>query len=77
MVLWNSNSDIGQIESVESISDIPPSNDSLSFSEICSKIKTSNQQLWKIPPTHPWYNKQAPGGTLTIKADKSRPDYQE
>ncbi|GFU14149.1 RNase H domain-containing protein [Trichonephila clavipes] len=27
-------------------------------------------QLWKTPPTHPWYNKQAPGGALSIKADR-------
>ncbi|GFV49211.1 RNase H domain-containing protein [Trichonephila clavipes] len=26
--------------------------------------------LWKTPPTHPWYNRQAPGGALSIKADR-------
>ncbi|GFV50105.1 RNase H domain-containing protein [Trichonephila clavipes] len=28
------------------------------------------QELWKTPPTHPWYNRQAPGGALSIKADR-------
>ncbi|GIY33852.1 hypothetical protein CEXT_29321 [Caerostris extrusa] len=33
--------------------------------------KTLNQQPWKTPPTHPWYNRQAPGGALIIKADRA------
>ncbi|GFW63480.1 putative RNA-directed DNA polymerase from transposon BS [Trichonephila clavipes] len=42
----------------------------LTFSEIFSKTKSLIQELWKIPPTHPWYNRQAPGGALSIKADR-------
>ncbi|GFW96303.1 probable RNA-directed DNA polymerase from transposon X-element [Trichonephila clavipes] len=42
----------------------------LTFSEIFSKTKSLIQELWKTPPTHPWYNRQAPGGALSIKADK-------
>ncbi|GIY60155.1 hypothetical protein CDAR_39141 [Caerostris darwini] len=30
----------------EGTSDVPIPNDTLTLSEICSKIKTSNQQLW-------------------------------
>ncbi|GIY46349.1 hypothetical protein CEXT_462071 [Caerostris extrusa] len=37
---------------------------------ICSKLKSSNLQLWKNPPTHPWYNRQAPGGVFAIMVDK-------
>ncbi|GFY16423.1 RNase H domain-containing protein [Trichonephila clavipes] len=44
-----------------------PSN---TFSEIFSKTKSLIQELWKTPPTHPWYNRQAPGGALSIKADR-------
>ncbi|GFS83662.1 putative RNA-directed DNA polymerase from transposon BS [Trichonephila clavipes] len=42
----------------------------LTFSEIFSKTKSLIQELWKTPPTHPWYNRQAPGGALSIKADR-------
>ncbi|GFU17912.1 hypothetical protein TNCV_4029301 [Trichonephila clavipes] len=42
----------------------------LTFSEIFSKPKSLIQELWKTPPTHPWYNRQAPGGALSIKADR-------
>ncbi|GFW92321.1 RNase H domain-containing protein [Trichonephila clavipes] len=42
----------------------------LTFSEIFSKTKSLIQELWKTPLTHPWYNRQAPGGTLSIKADR-------
>ncbi|GFV22923.1 RNase H domain-containing protein [Trichonephila clavipes] len=35
-----------------------------------SKTKSLIQELWKTPPTHPWYNRQAPGGALSIKADR-------
>ncbi|GFW23760.1 putative RNA-directed DNA polymerase from transposon BS [Trichonephila clavipes] len=31
----------------------------LTFSEIFSKTKSLIQELWKTPPTHPWYNRQA------------------
>ncbi|GFV54051.1 hypothetical protein TNCV_1071741 [Trichonephila clavipes] len=41
----------------------------LTFSEIFSKTKSLIQELWKTPPIHPWYNRQAPGGALSIKAD--------
>ncbi|GFX31294.1 putative RNA-directed DNA polymerase from transposon BS [Trichonephila clavipes] len=34
----------------------------LTFSEFFSKTKSLIQELWKTPPTHPWYNRQAPGG---------------
>ncbi|GFV82323.1 RNase H domain-containing protein [Trichonephila clavipes] len=30
----------------------------------------AKEELWKTPPTHPWYNRQAPGGALSIKADR-------
>ncbi|GFV00404.1 putative RNA-directed DNA polymerase from transposon BS [Trichonephila clavipes] len=33
----------------------------LTFSEIFSKTKSLIQELWKTPPSHPWYNRQAPG----------------
>ncbi|GFV03372.1 hypothetical protein TNCV_4019691 [Trichonephila clavipes] len=33
-------------------------------------MKSLIQELWKTPPTHPWYNRQAPGGALSIKADR-------
>ncbi|GFS90789.1 RNase H domain-containing protein [Trichonephila clavipes] len=39
-------------------------------SEFFSKTKSLIQELWKTPPTHPWYNRQAPGGALSIKADR-------
>ncbi|GFY11096.1 putative RNA-directed DNA polymerase from transposon BS [Trichonephila clavipes] len=43
----------------------------LTFSEIFSKTKSLIQELWKTPPTHPWYNRQvAPGGALSIKANR-------
>ncbi|GFV42019.1 RNase H domain-containing protein [Trichonephila clavipes] len=42
----------------------------LTFSEIFSKTKSLIQELWKTLPTHPWYNRQAPGGALSIKADR-------
>ncbi|GFW32427.1 RNase H domain-containing protein [Trichonephila clavipes] len=42
----------------------------LTFSEIFSKTKSLIQELWKTPPTHPWYNRQASGGALSIKADR-------
>ncbi|GFT86484.1 putative RNA-directed DNA polymerase from transposon BS [Trichonephila clavipes] len=42
----------------------------LTFSEIFSKTKSLIQELWKTPPTHPWYNRQAPGGALSIKMDR-------
>ncbi|GFT76888.1 transposable element Tcb2 transposase [Trichonephila clavipes] len=42
----------------------------LTFSEIFSKTKSLIQELWKTPPTHPWYNRQAPGGSLSIKVDR-------
>ncbi|GFV46394.1 putative RNA-directed DNA polymerase from transposon BS [Trichonephila clavipes] len=42
----------------------------LTFSEIFSKTKSLIQELWKTPPTHPWYNRQAPGGALSLKADR-------
>ncbi|GFV27519.1 RNase H domain-containing protein [Trichonephila clavipes] len=42
----------------------------LTFSEIFSKTKSLIQELWKTPPIHPWYNRQAPGGALSIKADR-------
>ncbi|GFY22001.1 RNase H domain-containing protein [Trichonephila clavipes] len=42
----------------------------LNFSEIFSKTKSLIQELWKTPPTHPWYNRQAPGGSLSIKSDR-------
>ncbi|GFV06235.1 RNase H domain-containing protein [Trichonephila clavipes] len=42
----------------------------LTFSEVFSKTKSLIQELWKTPPTHPWYNRQAPGGALSIKADR-------
>ncbi|GFW49014.1 RNase H domain-containing protein [Trichonephila clavipes] len=42
----------------------------LTFSEIFSKTKSLIQELWKTSPTHPWYNRQAPGGALSIKADR-------
>ncbi|GFX74919.1 putative RNA-directed DNA polymerase from transposon BS [Trichonephila clavipes] len=42
----------------------------LTFSEIFSKTKSLIQELWKTPPTHPWYNRQAPGGALSIKVDR-------
>ncbi|GFW58947.1 transposable element Tc3 transposase [Trichonephila clavipes] len=41
----------------------------LTFSEFFFKTKSLIPELWKTPPTHPWYNKQAPGGALSIKAD--------
>ncbi|GFW29039.1 putative RNA-directed DNA polymerase from transposon BS [Trichonephila clavipes] len=42
----------------------------LTFSEIFSKTKSLIQELWKTPPTHPWYNRQAPGSALSIKPDR-------
>ncbi|GFU70985.1 hypothetical protein TNCV_3350081 [Trichonephila clavipes] len=42
----------------------------LTFSEIFSKTKSLIQEPWKTPPTHPWYNRQAPGGAFSIKADR-------
>ncbi|GFY06127.1 replication factor C subunit 3 [Trichonephila clavipes] len=30
----------------------------------------AKEELWKTPPTHPWYNRQAPGGALSIQADR-------
>ncbi|GFU67777.1 RNase H domain-containing protein [Trichonephila clavipes] len=30
----------------------------------------AKEELWKTPLTHPWYNRQAPGGALSIKADR-------
>ncbi|GFS99283.1 RNase H domain-containing protein [Trichonephila clavipes] len=39
------------------------------FTSLC-KTKSLIQELWKTPPTHPWYNRQAPGGALSIKADR-------
>ncbi|GFU81802.1 RNase H domain-containing protein [Trichonephila clavipes] len=42
----------------------------LTFSELFSKTKSLIQELWKTPPTHPWYIRQAPGGALSIKADR-------
>ncbi|GFU69651.1 putative RNA-directed DNA polymerase from transposon BS [Trichonephila clavipes] len=38
----------------------------LTFSDIFSKTKSLIQELWKTHPTHPWYNRQAPGGALSI-----------
>ncbi|GFU49744.1 uncharacterized protein TNCV_2930301 [Trichonephila clavipes] len=43
--------------------------------EIINKIPATAMQiytdeLWKTPPTHPWYNRQAAGGALSIKADR-------
>ncbi|GIY21918.1 hypothetical protein CDAR_200281 [Caerostris darwini] len=62
--------EIADLLEMEGTSNLPTSNDSLTFSGICSKIRTSNQQLWKIPLSLPWYNMQAPGGDLIIKADR-------
>ncbi|GFW28533.1 hypothetical protein TNCV_753641 [Trichonephila clavipes] len=43
----------------------------LTFSEIFSKTKSLIQELWKTPPTHPWYNRQAPGGALPSRRIES------
>ncbi|GFX46670.1 putative RNA-directed DNA polymerase from transposon BS [Trichonephila clavipes] len=43
---------------------------SLTFSEIFFKTKSLIQELWKTPPIHPWYNRQAPDGALSIKVDR-------
>ncbi|GIZ02307.1 hypothetical protein CEXT_535241 [Caerostris extrusa] len=59
----------------EGTSDVPISNDSMTFSEICSKIKTSNQQLWKIlqfSPSRPSWCNYHQGLTTTL----SRPEHQ-
>ncbi|GFS84110.1 RNase H domain-containing protein [Trichonephila clavipes] len=33
-------------------------------------VRVRIPKLWKTPPTHAWYNRQAPGGALPIKADR-------
>ena len=33
-------------------------------------VKISDRHLWKVPPAHPWYGRQAPGGALAFKGDR-------
>ncbi|GFV98418.1 hypothetical protein TNCV_623771 [Trichonephila clavipes] len=50
----------------------PRKNIALTAKEIESSSSPNkiSEKLWKTPPTHPWYNRQAPGGALSIKADR-------
>ncbi|GFW68068.1 RNase H domain-containing protein [Trichonephila clavipes] len=65
-----SGNDTADLLAKEGVTEDLMSRRTLTFSEIFSKTKSLIQELWKTLPTHPWYNRQAPGGALSIKADR-------
>ncbi|GFV30918.1 uncharacterized protein TNCV_4013521 [Trichonephila clavipes] len=56
---------------VETLDTVPNDEEwKISTEKFFLKTKSLIQELWKTPPTHPWYNRQATGGALSIKADR-------
>ncbi|GFX91204.1 RNase H domain-containing protein [Trichonephila clavipes] len=36
----------------------------LTYLELFSKYKAKIKTIWRIPPVHPWYQSECPGGSL-------------
>ncbi|GFX23534.1 RNase H domain-containing protein [Trichonephila clavipes] len=62
-------SDTADLLAKEGVTEDLMSRRTLTLSENFLKTKSLIQELWKTPPTHSWYNRQAPGGALS-KADR-------
>ncbi|GFW40670.1 putative RNA-directed DNA polymerase from transposon BS [Trichonephila clavipes] len=62
--------DTADLLAKEGVTEDLKSRRTLTFSEIFSKTKSLIQELWKTQPTHPWYNRQAPGDVLSINVDR-------
>ncbi|GBL96305.1 hypothetical protein AVEN_238675-1 [Araneus ventricosus] len=43
---------------------------SLTFDEIYSIRKNKDLKTWRVPPSHDWYKRSSPGGSIGLACDK-------
>ncbi|GBN68005.1 hypothetical protein AVEN_182421-1 [Araneus ventricosus] len=44
---------------------------SLTFDEIYSIRKNKDLKTWRVPPSHDWYKRSSPGGTIGLACDRA------
>ncbi|GBM95111.1 hypothetical protein AVEN_137453-1 [Araneus ventricosus] len=44
---------------------------SLTFDEIYSIRKNKDLKTWRIPPSHDWYKRSSPGGSIGLSCDRA------